>query len=345
MTATRPTPPLAPQSGGEVFVACPGYHATGGTELAHQLAYHLRVAGTPARMLYVDNRRWSASSGTTPVHPELAGYAIPYVLLLEDDPRHVLVVPESDTPRLSQYRRVRKAIWWMSVDNYVASIPHSGPVKAVARHVLWFTGWRARPFLFGLDRHKPLIHCYQSEYARRYLVERGIPAERIWPLGDYLHGSFLASRPAARTDREDIILYNPSKGNLFTQELINNAPDLKFVPLQGLNRAEVISLLGKAKLYIDFGHHPGKDRIPREACIMGACIITNRRGAAANDIDVAIPDDYKFDDTQSNITKILCRIREIMQDFDYHSGRFEPYRDIIRGEPQFFINQVMEIFG
>jgi len=43
------------------------------------------------------------------------------------------------------------------------------------------------------------------------------------------------------------------------------------------------------KLYVDFGKHPGKDRMPREAAVHGCCIITGRRGAAGNPFDIPIP--------------------------------------------------------
>lgn len=33
----------------------------------------------------------------------------------------------------------------------------------------------------------------------------------------------------------------------------------------------MILTMRKAKVYIDFGFHPGKDRIPREAVMCGAC--------------------------------------------------------------------------
>ena len=37
------------------------------------------------------------------------------------------------------------------------------------------------------------------------------------------------------------------------------------------------------------------NRIPREAAMCGCCVITNRNGSAANNVDVQIADKYKFD--------------------------------------------------
>ena len=43
---------------------------------------------------------------------------------------------------------------------------------------------------------------------------------------------------------------------------------------------QVVDLMSESKVYIDFGNHPGKDRIPREAVINGCCVITGVRGSA-----------------------------------------------------------------
>lgn len=59
------------------------------------------------------------------------------------------------------------------------------------------------------------------------------------------------------------------------------AQDLRWVPLIGMTTEEMRSCMSKSKVYIDFGNHPGKDRIPREAAISGCIVITGKRGAAA----------------------------------------------------------------
>ena len=52
-----------------------------------------------------------------------------------------------------------------------------------------------------------------------------------------------------------------------------------------------------AKVYVDFGNHPGKDRIPREAALCGCRVVTNLRGAAAYREDVELDDCLKFDES------------------------------------------------
>ncbi|MGC8677909.1 MAG: hypothetical protein ACP5UF_06830 [Hydrogenobaculum sp.] len=90
-----------------------------------------------------------------------------------------------------------------------------------------------------------------------------------------------------------------------------------------MTRDQVIETLQKAKVYIDFGNHPGKDRIPREAAILGCCVITGKRGSATFFEDVPIPEEYKFE--------------ERYQDFNY-------YRQVIRNEPTKFLENLKKIF-
>ncbi|MCX7738527.1 MAG: hypothetical protein N2Z80_03840 [Hydrogenothermaceae bacterium] len=69
----------------------------------------------------------------------------------------------------------------------------------------------------------------------------------------------------------------------------------------------MIDILKKAKVYIDFGNHTGKDRIPREAAMLECCVITGRRGIAKYREDVPIPENYKIEDKVENIPLILSK--------------------------------------
>lgn len=103
---------------------------------------------------------------------------------------------------------------------------------------------------------------------------------------------------------------------------------------------EVHALLCRAKCYIDFGNHPGQDRIPREAAAAGCCVITDRRGSAANDMDVPIPTTYKFDDVPQAIPAILSCIRDCLADYEGHTRDFDSYRAMIAGQKEQFRRDV-----
>jgi hypothetical protein len=160
-------------------------------------------------------------------------------------------------------------------------------------------------------------------------------------LSDYLNKEFLEIE-TDENKKENIVAYNPTKGFKFTRRLIKIAPDFRFIPIQNMTREEVIGLLKRAKVYIDFGNHPGKDRIPREAAMLNCCIITNRRGSANFFEDVSILDDYKFDEADPEI--VINKIKDCFENFKERTKDFADYRKIINTEPSRFISDIKKIF-
>ncbi len=64
--------------------------------------------------------------------------------------------------------------------------------------------------------------------------------------------------------KEDIIIYNPTKNDEFLGEIMSQTPKLTWKPLEKMTPQQVAGWMNRAKLYIDFGYHPGKERMPRE---------------------------------------------------------------------------------
>ena len=139
-------------------------------------------------------------------------------------------------------------------------------------------------------------------------------------------------------------MYNPRKGQDFTDQLIAAAPDLHWVAIENMTPEQVRQLLAQAKVYIDFGTHPGKDRIPREAAISGCCVLADRRGAAKFFKDVPIDEHYNFADTAEEIPAILARIRQVMRDYTTAIQNFAVYRTEIQQQRQQFEREVDMIF-
>jgi len=343
----------------KIYIACPGNKATGGPELLHQLGYHLINDLNIRTCMYYykfDNKF------KTPVHPEYEFYNIPYVLEIpenEDVKKNILIVPEkhSGLTLLAHYKNIRKGIWFLSVDNY------------------YFGRMRKKDFFFQKELNKlisflhisPLfdIHSQKNlnKLVRRYdyrndnllkLADfymtnsyRGLKwfsdLTPLYYLGEYLNEDFLKAQPEL-SKKENIVVYNPKKGFAFTKKIISLAKDIKFIPLVNMTRGEVIETLQKAKVYIDFGNHPGKDRIPRESAILGCCVITGKRGSASCFEDVPIPDDYKFEDQKSNIPKIIKKIKDCFENFEERYKDFDYYRQIIRNEPKKFVADLKKIF-
>ncbi len=92
--------------------------------------------------------------------------------------------------------------------------------------------------------------------------------------------------------------------------------------------------LKTCKIYVDLGAHPGKDRIPREAALAGCVVITNKLGAADNEVD--IPIEEKVDGPEE--LKVL--IEDIFKNYESYYEKQKNYRDIIVNEKDIFKSQV-----
>ena len=141
-----------------------------------------------------------------------------------------------------------------------------------------------------------------------------------------------------------LVAYNPLKGINFTRKLIKKYKNLVFIPIDKMSKLEVIDLLKDAMIYIDFGNHPGQDRIPREAAIYGCCLITSKRGSAAYKQDIPIPEKYKINDEDINLDKIGNLIIEIFNNYNYKFAEFECYRNYCKLTNDRFINDFYKCF-
>lgn len=313
-----------------IYIASPTGIATGGTELLQQLCFCLNNNRIPAKMLYYGEYY------NSPVALKFNEYNNPYILREEFNcvKGDILIVPETSIGLVYKESKVlKKYIWWLSVDNYSMFNPQNAKMKV-------------RAFMDRMVFNR-CLHLVQSEYARLYLEnDLKIKKQRTYYLSDYLNQEYIdRSINALDNARENNILYNPRKGFEFTKKIIKAIPEYNWIPLQGYSNQELHKLFSTSKVYIDFGHHPGKDRIPREAAICGCCIITGRKGAAYNDIDVPILNEFKFLDSESSIEDIHKKIIECMNNYNEEAKKFAEYISIIKSEKERFEKDVINVFG
>src|SRR6266567_4357908 len=307
----------------KVYVCCPANLTTGGPEALHQLVDALRLQGCEA---YISYHPFSDEHVTPHAYERYSVAARPPV----DQPGSVVVVPETMTFLLRQFRRALPVVWWLSVDAYFGW-NHKSRLEDWTRYAFQRLARKCYPF-GQLHRCR---HAVQSEYARVFLKERDLDAV---PLSDYLNKELLT--PSAAVQRSPQVLYNPRKRMHVTQKLIDACPGVEFKPLIGLSRPELRELLATSMMYIDFGHHPGKDRMPREAAASGCVVVTNRRGSAGYREDVPIPDRYKVDDAALGfVERFRHTVAEIMSDYTSSAAEFQSYVEHIRNQKQVFLDQ------
>lgn len=323
----------------KIYIICPGNLNSGGPELCHQLCSQLIQFGANAFMMYLENSSIPLNK-EDPVHDFYKKYHLPYTFELEDEPQNILVIPET-----SFYftKKIQRVFWWMSVDNYFNSL--SNLMRTITHSIRVDSEPVPNIFLFN-NRDEKLTHFVQSEYARKFLIVNKIPKRKIYMVEDYLNQAFLSR--AAKVDlsrKENFVAYNPKKGFEVTQQLINLASDIVWRPIQNMTPEQVQELLAAAKVYIDFGNHPGKDRIPREAAISGCVVITGKRGAANNDVDINIPAEFKFDERTDNPQQVIEKIHEVFENFSAAHEKQADYRARILDDKNRFAREVADAFG
>lgn len=323
-----------------IYVVCPANMKTGGTELLHQLVHQLKMHNKNAFIAYYAEGEYDKNDPTAQAFKQ---YVDSFVWFsdIPDKEENLVVFPEVCIGKHRRFKHCKKCFWWLSVDNYHSSVGYLNRLKKYG-----FLSFAKHLVLNDYPTEKDILinknHLFQSYYAKEFLISKGVQEKDTAYLSDYINDLYLTS--FEKSGRCDMVIYNPKKGMEFTEKLINAAHDIQWVPIQNMTNQEVRELMRKAKVYIDFGNHPGKDRIPREAAMSGCCIITNRKGSAAFVEDVPIPERCKFYDDEEEIENILGEIRLCLQEYERKIDDFESYRKFISEEKSRFNEDVKLLF-
>lgn len=321
----------------KIIVFCPANTATGGPEVLHQLCRCLLDLGYDAQMCYCG---YDKSLHTTPVCECYMHYENPFVTTYIDSKDNVCIVPETMTKIFYDIKKGEKILWWLSVDNFINQLYQIHGFSAtgnITQNIIKVVKMLTHR-IYDIHQEDIAWHWTQSVYAQDWCQKAQIPRNKIFYLSDYLNDTYLANaKNNVRCKKEDRVLFNPKKGYQFTKTLIKAAPDLNWTPLVNLSYEDVVKLMQHSKVYIDFGSHPGKDRLPREAAVNGCCIITGKRGAAAYQKDINIPSEFKFEDRESSVGAIIQKIKNICANYEKNTCKFEQYREgIYQEKSQFY---------
>ncbi|MFT8889809.1 MAG: hypothetical protein ABF904_13485 [Ethanoligenens sp.] len=302
-----------------VYILAPANANTGGPEAEHQLASQMIRMGIDSRIVYINHaesiahaNNWEAYIEYCNPPKEYLKYGVRTDTKIISNTDNILIVPEVYVTLLQPEKHIQQAVWWLAVP------------------------------LFPVDLHLSpydITHFFQAEYIKDALKKNNL--RELYSLSDYTREKFLQP---SKVDKKDIVVYNPAKGSEYTQQILDKCPDIQFVPICGMAPEQVHQLLLSAKVYIDFGHHPGKDRIPREAAISGCCVVVGKRGSAQYFEDVPIKDIYKIETSPFDVEAAVGMIKNCIQNYNERINDFSFYRNKIRLEKERFQNEIREIF-
>lgn len=315
----------------KIYILSPNFK-TGGVECLHQLADILFSKGFNAGIVYEKKRKEA-------LYPQYNHLIFEEI---EDSDKNILVVPEVWPTRMEGYTKIKKFIWWLSFDNapleeYIFNLNYfTRLITRIIRKIMPKTYRRIITYLFiNRKLHKKyssVKHICQSFYVKDILEGKGYETQM---LEDYIFYEKIK-----KSKKQDIVLYNPKKGIKTTKEVILKNKEVVFIPLENLDKKGIYDLLSKAKIYIDFGEHPGRDKIPREAVLHDCIIITNMNGSAGNIKDVPTP--YRLKKVIPYINNIL---KENLKNYSNNIKKFKNYKNLVLNSKKTMESQATKIFS
>lgn len=294
----------------KVYIVAPRAYASGGPEALHQLCSLFIMFGIDAYMFYTGNRIGDPKPSQYSIYMTKTSSSIEY------SAHNILLVPEVYVDRFKNVKNIQTAIWWLSVFNF-----------------------------YNEGNHKKYITAYDlnicsTHYVAEHLHSIGIT--NTVPMRDMLNLKF--TRAIVDTsEKEDLVAYNPVKGIDFTREIMNANQDLRFIPIMRMSVNEVVSALAKCKLYIDFGHHPGSDKLPKEAATLMCCVLTGRRGCASDNVDYPLPKGSQINDDYNSIPLISDTMHDMLKNYSVWLPKFKRFRNLARQDEQLMPKQLNDI--
>lgn len=196
---------------------------------------------------------------------------------------------------------------------------HPSTLKAVAVETASIAYARSvvrRPINFGTQSY------YGASFVRSHL------GREAFMLTDYPRLPEVLPEPR----RRDLVLYNGAKGKWKIPDLQQRLPDVDFRPLQDMTFTQVCQALSEAALYVELGHLPGRDRLPREAANYGTPTVMLARGAGYCWQDFPLGERYRIPYTLDWADRMAPVIREVLDDPSEITSTQEPFRAWVAGE-------------
>lgn len=147
------------------------------------------------------------------------------------------------------------------------------------------------------------------------------------------------------TRQRNVVLYNKVKSWSLIGEVMAHLPDVEFRAIEGMSYQEVAEALASATAYLELGHLPGRDRMPREAAHFGTPVVCLARGAGYCWHDVPLPLEYRVPYRPGWSDEAAIALRRVLDDPAAAASAQEPYRAWVAGERERYEAAVDEWLG
>ena len=234
----------------------------------------------------------------------------------------LVVLPEGLSEWLPFFQDNPVLVWWLSVDN---------GLNGLSRVNL---NYLRRPNVF---------HATQSAYAARFIESLGL--RNIGDLSDYTAELFKA--PISADSRPKQVALNKSSKVIANLDrlthLIGTArPDIQVVRIGGMSREKVIETFQQSRIFVDLGTFPGKDRLAREAALIGCAVIVADAGAGHTTQDFPLAEEDHIDPW--DLERVAVRVIQLIDSPELADENSRSLRVHVQAEKARFAEEVLSVF-
>lgn len=212
-----------------------------------------------------------------------------------------------------------------------------------------FSSWREagkRAGGYGLTKIKPLVtESISISYAKRIVNSdinffaqsfygQGFVREVLGKNAPIITDPIREVQVKPTTRRKNLVLYNKVKSWSLVPEVIAQMPNVEFLAIENMSFQEVAQALSEASVYLELGHLPGRDRMPREAAHFGTPVICLARGAGYCWDDVPLPVDYRIPFREDWANSAVSALRRVLEDPVQAAIEQLPYQEWVSQERQ-----------
>jgi hypothetical protein len=336
----------------EIIIFSPGNIVSGGVNSLHNLCASLNRNGFNASMHYIDREDAIIQSIL------IQSYQVKEYSGNIDTKENIIIVPETMTDLLANYKKALKVVYWLGLKYYFKN-----------------PDWKF-PFNYKLFRKLIACRSYAGhhngiiEITKRKLNEYAKGVVNIWNNG-YVHVSnsyFVADYCKNRGANHTFVIQNPVRDEIYNLGLSQNkrkniilfgqrTPKLilflskllftnfKIIKVKKMPYDKVIQLMSESKVFAELGINHGRDRMPREAAILGCIVFINRRGSSSNKKDYLMNDNYILKNSPFLYFKNLRKIKKVALNHNKYISDFKEFNKQLQEEKQNFDRNVKKAFN
>lgn len=319
------------------YILCP-WGETGGPEGLHQLCYELVNLGVNSRVVYyhpwtdrVESEHRNEICGRYNQYSGVKSHTPDDISEL-DQPDNIIILPEICRKRHIELFKKAKVVFLRLSNNTKESAPD--PINYDS--------------LFDPIFKNCYTACDSSLIYKRIEQSQFYDMSKVFMLTPNINISHIREEKELQNERNNVVLYNPAKGYnhilriLEISKKFNLDIDIEFFPLVGMSQDELKNKIYASKVYIDFGHFPGKDRLSREAASGGCVVLLGKRGSGSDWDDFQVEEKIDWNESDDSFDyDLICKtIIDMVCNYDSYFEKQKSYREIIRRERDVYIEQV-----